>query len=55
MYFTKINSSIGKHYKQHISGTALVKSAQKYSYYSNREWGFIEIQSGVQFMEGDIS
>lgn len=55
MYFRKTNSTNGKHHKLHISGNIIVKLALKYSYGSNGKWGFIEMQSGKQFMEGHFS
>lgn len=32
MYFTKMNYANGKNYKQHISGTEILKLALRYSY-----------------------
>lgn len=55
MYFRKTNSTNGKHHKLPISGNIIVKLALKYSYGSNGKWGFIEMQSGKQFMEGHFS
>lgn len=40
MYFTKMNFVNRKHYKQHISGTVIVKLAIKYSYNINGKWYF---------------
>lgn len=44
MYFTKMNFVNGKHYKQHISGTVIVKLAIKYSYNINGNGIFVEVQ-----------
>lgn len=50
-----MNSTNGKHHKLHISGTVIVKLALKYSYGNNGKWGFIEMQSGKQFIERRFS
>ena len=40
MYFTKLNSVNAKHFMQHISRTAIVKLALRYSYDINGKWYF---------------